>query len=273
MTSRWLAAALGLALCVHAPRAMSQAPASKPILKDEVYSGPIPRSSVSLRVGMFGGASNQEMIEYLDVGVQQPFQVSYEDFPTGLALDIGYVYKPHPRFGLRLNGSASFFRYTSEGDFVPQVPADSLLTQLVYDRELAVQLFVLEASGIYYFTDASTTDLQTYLGAGFSLGIPHEDYSETWTDVDTGLPYTEPIPGRVSEASEWDVTGGVHAVFGLLYWFSDQWGLTAEARGQFMEGRFEQLEAVDPDTGEYENINFVIDYSGFFLSIGLSYGF
>lgn len=268
MTPRRLALLMSAVLYLHAPLALAE-----PILKPHKYSGPIPQNTLAVRIGTFGGASNQEMIDWLDGRVRPPFTSYPEDFSNGLTIDVGYIYKPHPRFGFRLNGAVSLLSYTSTGDFVPQVPADSLLPQLEFNRELKVELYVLEASGIYYFADASTRELQPYLGAGFSVGIPHETYTENWTDVDTGQPYTEAIPGRTSEASEWDVSAGVHAVLGLLYYFDTRWGISTEARVQMMEGRFDQLQAVDPDTGEFENVSFVVDYTGFYLAIGVSYGF
>lgn len=271
MTSRRLALITGAILFLHAPQASAE-PVKADSAKADYYHGPIPQHTISLRVGMFGGAENQEMIDYLDVGVQQPFEVSYEDFGTGLAIDLGYVYKPHPRFGLRLNGSAAFISYTSTGDFVPQTE-DSLLPQLTYDRKLSVDLFVLEASGIYFFSDASVEEFQTYLGAGFSVGFPHEVFTEERTDVDTGAPYTDEIPGRPGEASEWGVSAGVHAVGGLVYFINQRWGISAEGRVQFMESRFDQLQANDPETNEMENVSFVIDYAGFYFSIGATYGF
>jgi hypothetical protein len=267
MTPRRLALLTSTVICLHASFASAE-----PIFKAHKYSGPIPQNSISLRVGMFGGAENQEMIDFLDVGVQQPFTAEFEDFGTGLTVEATFVHKPHPRFGWRANAGASFFSYTSEGDFIPQVEADSLLPQLLYDRELSVQLFVLEASGVYYFADASQEDLQTYVGAGFSLGFPHEEYTETFTDVDTGGAYTDPIPGRPSEASEWDFSAGVHALLGVLYYVTDRWGVNAEGRVQFMEGKFDQLQAIN-ENGDYENVGFVIDYSGYYLSIGATYGF
>ncbi len=267
MTSRWLALAMGALLILYAPLVMAE-----PILKPHKYSGPIPQRSLSLRIGTFGGASNQEMIDYLDGRVRPPFESFPEDFSNGLAVDLGFIYKPHPRFGLRLNGSASFISYTSTGNYAPQSD-DSLLQELNFDRELKVELYVLEASGIYFFSDASVSEFQSYFGGGFSVGFPHEVFTQTNTDAETGEPNTQEIPGRPAEASEWDVSAGVHAVLGLVYYITNQWGVSAEARVQYMEGRFDQLEAVDPETGEFENVGFVIDYAGFYLAVGATYGF
>ncbi len=268
MTQRRLALVMGAILFLHVTPASAE-----PILKPHKYHGPIPQNAISLRVGMFGGATNEEMIAYLDGRVRDPFEVTYEDFGTGLAVDLGFVHKPHPRFGARLNASAAFISYTSTGDFVPQVPADSLLPSLNYRRELKVNLFVLEASGIYYFTDASVKEFQAYLGAGFSVGLPHQVFTEDRTDADTGEPYTDDIPGRPSEASERDVSAGVHAVGGLLYYLNDRWAVSAEARTQLMQSNFNGLEVYDPESGDFENASFVVDYTGFYLSIGASYAF
>jgi hypothetical protein len=213
------------------------------------------------------------MIDFLDGRVKPPFESFPQDFGNALSIDVGFVHKPHPQFGVRLNGSASFFSYTSTGDFVPQVEADSTLPQLKFSREFKVQLFTLEASGLYYFGDASVKELQTYLGGGFSLGFPHETFTETRTDADTGLPFTGEIQGHPTDVSEWNVAPGVHAVGGILYYVSDRWAVSAEGRGQFMQGKFGQLEALDPETGAYEKVSFVIDYTGFYLAIGATYGF
>jgi hypothetical protein len=267
MTRRWLALATGAMLYLHAFPA-----AAEPILAPHKYEGPIPPSSISLRVGVLGGTTNQEMIDYLDGRVRDPFEVTSEDFGSSLAVDLTYIHKPHPQFGFRLNGSAAFLKYTSTGDFVPQT-GDTLLPQLKYDREFKVDLFTIEASGIYFFNDASTKEFQPYLGGGFSLGFPHQKFTESRTDVDTGLPYTEEIEGRISEGSEWDVAPGAHLVGGLMYYFTNRWGVSAEGRVQLMESRFDQIEAPDPDTGGFENVSFVVKYTGFYLSLGATYAF
>ena len=244
---------------------------AEPIMAARKYSGPIPQSSISLRVGVLGGPNNEEMIDYLDT-VAPPFETNPEDFSTSLAIDATYIHKPHPQFGWRVNGSASRLKYTSTGDFVPQV-GDTLRPQLTYDRKFEVDLFTLEASGIYFFTDASQEQFQPYAGAGFSLGLPHQKFTESRTDVDTGQPYTDQIPGKPTDVSEWDVAPGAHLVVGALYYLNDRWGVSAEARGQLMESKFDQLEAFAPDTQQYENISFVVKYTGFYFSLGATYGF
>ncbi|HET6463834.1 MAG TPA: hypothetical protein VFH33_08550, partial [Candidatus Krumholzibacteria bacterium] len=78
------------------------------------YSGPIPQSSISLRIGVLGGANNEEMMNYLDTPTP-PFEANPEDFGAALAIDATYIHKPHPQFGFRVNGSASRLKYTSTG--------------------------------------------------------------------------------------------------------------------------------------------------------------
>lgn len=268
MTPRRMALAAGAMLLLHAFPASAE-----PIMAARKYSGPIPQSSISLRIGVLGGPNNEEMIDYLDNRVAPPFQTNPQDFEAALAIDATYIHKPHPQFGFRVNGSASRLKYTSTGDFIPQVEADSLLPQLKYDRKFEVDLFTLEASGIYFFTDASVEQFQPYAGAGFSLGLPHQKFTESRKDAGTGQAYTDAIPGRVSDASEWDVAPGAHIVVGALYYFAERWGASAEARAQLMESHFDQLQAYAPDTGEFENVSFVVKYTGFYFSLGATYGF
>jgi len=263
-----LALVMGAMLSLYASAASAE-----PILAAHKYTGPIPQNALSIRIGVLGGATNHVMRDYLDGRVQDPFQVSSQDLQTSLAVDVNYIHKPHPKFGFRLNGSAAFLKYTSDGDFIPQVEADSLLPQLKYNREFKVDLFTVEASGIYFFSDASVKEFQPYLGGGFSLGFPHQQFTETRTDVDTGQPYTEPVAGRPSDVSQWSVSPGAHLVGGLLYYFTNRWGMSAEGRVQIMESRFEQLQAPDPEQGDFENVSFVVKYTGFYMSLGVTYGF
>jgi hypothetical protein len=215
-----LALATGALLSLYAFEASAE-----PILAPHKYTGPIPQSALSLRIGVLGGTTNEEMIDYLDGRVKPPFQVDSQDFSSSLAIDVNYIHKPHPQFGFRLNGSAAFLKYTSNGDFIPQVQADSLLPQLKYNREFKVDLFTVEASGIYFFNDSSVKEFQPYLGGGFSLGFPHQQFTESRTDTDTGLPYTGTIEGRPADVSQWSVSPGAHLVGGLLYYFTNRWGM------------------------------------------------
>jgi hypothetical protein len=246
------------------------AASAEPILAPHKYDGPIPQSALSLRIGVLGGATNQEMIDFLDGRVTAPFASFPQDFKTSLAIDVNYIYKPHPQFGFRLNGSAAFLKYTSTGDFKPQT-GDSLV--LNFDREFKVDLFTLEASGIYFFSDASVKEFQPYLGAGFSLGFPHQHFTESRTVYDTGQPYTETVEGHPSDVSQWSVAPGAHLVAGMLYYFTNRWGVSAEGRVQLMESRFDKLQALDPDTNQYQDVSFVVKYTGFYMSLGATYGF
>jgi hypothetical protein len=266
------AVALAVATVVYlAPLASAE-----PILKARKYYGPIPTSSLSLRMGMLGGASNDEMIDYLDGRTQPPFPVPVtDDFGNGLTFEIAYAHMPHPRFSVRVNTSLSLLTSSSSGVFVPQIPGvpDTIpLPALEYHRDFDVQLVVVELSGVYNFTDAAVKEFQPYVGGGFSLGFPHEEYTETRVDEETGAPYTDEIPGLPSQADEWGFSAGVHAVTGAVYYLTNRYGISAEARIQLMEGKFEQL-AVPNEVGDLENVSFVVDYSGFYLTIGVTYTF
>ena len=37
--------------------------------------------------------------------------------------------------------------------------------------------------------------------------------------------------------------------------------------------RFDQLQAYDPENNDFENVSFVVKYTGFYMSLGATYGF
>lgn len=242
---------------------------AEPILKPHKYYGPIPQSAVVFRGGMLGDASTEEMLDFLDGKVQPPFESLSEDFGNALALELGYIHKPHPRFGLRLNASWSKLESTGTGNTVASstVPPDTIPPILNYSREFTVNLFALEASAIYYFADASVKEFQTYLGGGFTFGFPYQSFKETRTRDDNGEPY-----GEVFDRNEWDFAAGVHAVVGALYYATNRFGISGEGRFQLLESSFDQLETPN-EVGDPEQVGFVVDYTGFFITVGVFWAF
>ncbi len=242
---------------------------AEPILKPHKYYGPIPQSALTLRFGMLGGASNEEMILFLDGKVQPPFEGKNEDFGNSPSLELGYMRKPHPRFAVRLNAGYSAIRAKGNGTTVPATiaPPDTVPPVLEFSREFKVDLLVLEASAVYYFADASVKEFQTYLGGGFSFGFPHQTFTETRVRQETGTPY-----GNEFNRSEWDFSAGVHAVLGAIYYASNQFGISAEGRVQLLESSFDQLE-VPNEGGAPEQVGFVVDYTGFVITVGVLWAF
>jgi outer membrane protease len=262
MSARRIALAMGALTLLWATLA-----GAEPIMKPRKYHGPIPQSMVWLRAGMFGGASNEEMNTYLDGLVTSPFTATSEDFGTSLAVEAGYAHKPHPQFAVRLNASVSFLSSPGSWNGVAEVPGipDSIAV-VNYTRDFDSKLIVLEASRIYFFSDAAVEEFQTYIGAGFSFGIPYEKFTETQANAESGEVYS------TDESSEWGFSPGVHAVIGALYYIDNRFAVTAEGRLQQMKGRYEQLQALN-ETFNLEDVNFEIDYAGFYLTVGMAWGF
>ncbi len=240
---------------------------AEPILKPHKYYGPIPQSSLALRIGMLGGADDSEMINFLD-GRFNVFDPVSSDFGNGLTIEAAYVRKPHPQFGLRVAGAFSMLRSDGSGVFVPQAtaPGDTIQPALEYNRKFNVDLFVLELSGVYFFNDASVSEFQPYMGGGFSVGFPHQIFKETRVDQDTGQP-AEPL-----EVDQWQVDAGVHALLGMNYYLTNTFGISAEGRLQLMQSRFEKLETPN-EVGDPEQVSFVVDYTGFYVTIGVLMAF
>jgi hypothetical protein len=240
---------------------------SGPILKPRKYHGPIPRSTLSLRIGFHGGASNEEMWDALDASVKPAGQAFTGDFGNAFILDGTYTYKLHPQFAVRANSSLTLFKSDSNGFLVPSIPnlPDSILQPVYdFDREFNVELIMIEASAIYYFADAGVNEFQTYFGGGFSAGIPRATYSESRTDQDTD----EVI--RDTEQTEWSLEAGIHGLLGALYFVKNNLAFNVEGRYQIVQSKYPFI--LDTTSGPQE-VRFDVDYTGFIMCIGMVWAF
>lgn len=256
-----VAVCLGIAILVPPRHSFAE-----PILKPRKYHGPIPKKSFTFAIGVFGGADNSEMWTYLDRQVEQPLQKETEtnDFGSSFALDASYTAKVHPQFALRAKAGLAILTSDSKGLYVPNVEPDSttgLKPKLNFEREFNVWLFSLEASGMYFFQDASVKEFQSYVGAGFSFFFPYQIYSESTVDSETGLPYAE------SEQTQFEMAPGVHAMLGFLYHVKPTLAFTMEGRVQMAQSKF-TLNYLTEDG--YRDLNFDVDYTGFVLNIGVA---
>jgi hypothetical protein len=240
---------------------------AEPILKPRKYHGPIPKRYFSVTVGLLGGAENQEMWDFLDRQVDDPLrdQTKTEDFGAAPTVDACYVMKVHPQFAVRARSGLSILQSESNGQDVPDidpVPNDTVpLPLLRFERQFEVLLFAIEATGLFYFQDASVNEFQTYLGGGFSLLVPYAKYTEDLTDVDTNQPYSS------QETTDWSLQPGVHAILGFLYHLKPTIALNMEGRVQMSQSKF----GIDylTEQGKRE-LNFDVDYTGFVISAGVS---
>jgi hypothetical protein len=259
-----------------------------PILKPRKYHGPIPRNSLTLRVGFLGGASNSEMYDYFSTRVPEPAknETQSNDFGNAPVVELTYTYKAHPQFAVRGNAYAAFLTSDWRGVIVPSVePPDTVgpnwqrpSVDAVVDFD--VLLFALEASGVYYFSDAAVKEFQPYIGAGFTFGLPYAKYTETATirdpDRDPDDQDYEPIfsPGqtlRTVESDQLSFEAGVHGILGMLYYFRNKWAFSAEGRLQMLQSKYPIT--IRNENNEPEEVKFDVDYSGFIVSAGIAYAF
>ena len=253
---------------------------AEPILKPRKYHGPIPRSTVCLRIGFLGGPDNEKMIEYLDdVIAKSAGEAFTTDFENALVIDATYTYKLHPQVAVRGNLSAAFLRSESNGNLIPPrdpVFEDSVvvLPALNYDRSFDADLFVLETSAIYFFNDASVNEFQPYLGGGFSLGVPHAKFKDKRVVAsvgDAGDYYSRGDTYSEADDDKWSFEAGVHGVLGALYYVTDRLAFSLEGRYQMMQSKFPIK--VGTAGGQSESVKFDVHYSGFILNFGTGYSF
>ena len=256
------AVAVCIAIAVLSPPEKSSA---EPILKPRKYSGPIPKKYFSLSIGVFGGAENEEMWDFLDRQIGEPLNEETEtsDFDAALTFDACYSVKVHPQFAVRTRAGLSILGSESKGLLVPNVEPDTAGVRplLQFDRAFDVLLFSIDASGLFFFQDASVKEFQTYIGGGFSLFFPYAKYTEDLAYDDSGKPYSS------SETSKWSVEPGVHAVLGFLYHFKPTVAFNMEGRVQMSQSKFE----IDYlTTSGWQPLSFDVDYTGFILSVGVA---
>lgn len=236
-----------------------------PILKPKKYHGPIPKRSWGLSIGFLTGADNEEMFGYLGRIIDQPLRprAVTQDFGSSPVIDLYYTAKMHPNFAFRGVGGATFLRSSSEGLATAADPDTSGQLPLVkFERNFDVILFSLEATGMYYFQDASVSEFQAYIGGGLSFFIPWARYEELTFFEASGQPYTN------SEESKLSTEPGVHAVLGALYHIRNTVAFFTEAKYQIGQSTFE-LDLPTIDAG-IQNLSFVVSYSGLVLVAGVS---
>jgi len=237
---------------------------AKPLFKPMKYYGPIPKKSFSIRIGFIGGATNQEMWDALKPKIKNPDIIAYSnDFSNAFVVDGTFTAKLHPNFGVRTNLSLGLLRSDSHGTDVPNIGDPHPLR--VFKRKFNVDLFSLAGDAIYYFTDASVSEFQPYIGGGFSLWVPHATYKESYVDKYTESDST--VTGPDFKNSKWSLEAGIQGVIGVLYYVSNSFAVTGEARYHVAQSTF--TVRAPTNTGDYKDVNFIVNYTGFVISIGI----
>jgi hypothetical protein len=239
-----------------------------PILKPRKYHGPIPKKYVTFSIGFFGGADNTDMWEFLERQVDEVLrkETTTDDFGAAPLITIAFTNKLHPQFAVRAQGGLAFLTSESRGLLVPPVPPDTTAAPLVeFERDFNVLLFNIDATGFYFFQDASVKNFQSYIGGGFSLFFPYAEFKQELTDKDTNEGYP---PGEgVQTQSQWSIDPGVHAVLGFLYHVKPTLAFNAEGRVQIAQSKF-KLDY--PTEDGIQPLSFDVDYTGFSITVGVS---
>ena len=255
-----------------APIAQSQA---DPILKPKKYHGPIPKKSFGLSIGFLGGPNNEQMWEYLDRQVDSALQSRLQttDFEGSPQIDLYYTVKLHPNFAFRATGGVAFLESDSKGYAIASEvdTTTGLKPLLAFEREFDVTLFSIQASGLYYFQDASVSEFQAYIGGGLSFFFPYAKYQQNTTLAqqnpdgsisDTGQRYSS------SETTEFSAEPGIQGVLGALYHIRNNLAFFLEGRYQIGQSKF-SLDLPTQSAG-IQSLSFDVSYSGFVLAIGVS---
>ncbi len=237
-----------------------QGSSAEPILKPRKYHGPIPKTYFTFGIGFFGGAENAEMWDLLDRQVVSTVEgeTQTDDFGASLCVDGSYTVKVHPQFAIRARAGLNVLQSESAGKLKP--PQDEAL--LSFQRKFDVWLFSFDATGLFYFQDASVKAFQTYAGAGLGAYFPHSSFTEGLTDMATGEAQPQ------DKQTEWDFQPGAHAILGFLYHVNPTVALGMEGQVQMAMSKF-RLTYTDV-LGREQTASFDVDYTGFSMTLTAS---
>jgi hypothetical protein len=230
------------------------------------------------------------MYDYFDTTVPEPVkdETQSNEFGNAPLVQLTYTYKAHPQVAVRANAYAAYLQSDWAGIIVlNEDPPDTATGQwqqptVSTERTFDVLLFALEASALYYFTDAAVKEFQPYIGGGFSMGLPYQKFTSDATilDPDSDPGYTDPPyvpkyeagqPLSTLEKDQVTFEAGVHGILGMLYYFGNKWAFTAEGRLQMMQSKF-PLTILNEDN-EPEEVKFDVDFTGFIATVGIVYAF
>lgn len=265
MKTRFLATSLAISILTVVLLSPTTSSLADPILKPKKYHGPIPKRSFGLAIGFLAGPDNEEMFDFLGREIEQALRSDLKttDFGSSFVVDGIYTHKMHPQFAYRAKTGVAILRSESRGLFVSTEidTASGLFPVLQFERDFNVYLFSFEASGLYYFQDASVAEFQAYLGGGLGFVFPWAQWKQSAVNRDTGAPEPE------FEESKFSVEPVLHGVIGMLYHVQNTGAIFAEARYQLAESKFDFVEFPTKDNG-IQNLNFDVNYSGFTMNAG-----
>lgn len=243
----------------------SAASAAPPIFKEKKYFGPIPFNSFTLNAGFLDGTDFDYLNEHLDAWSKLRCGETFgyntvEEIPLSPYFQVSYERQLTPRHFLRLGTSFAYITQASNGIDCISVPTDTvpLSISVETERDFKVYLLAFDFGFTYCFITPEVQRFTPYTGAGFSAVVP-------MTRLDTEATYNgAPLAGYAEnygeKVSQNDFQAGMHLEFGMRYFISDRFAAGMEGRYQMSQSKL-----------EIHGGNFDLKYSGFTLSLNLTY--
>jgi opacity protein-like surface antigen len=243
------------AILLAAFLAASTTQAAPPIFKEKKYFGPIPYNSISISAGFLDGADFKNLTDHLNEWAVARHGVdNFEDISLGTYGRVSYERQLTPNHFLKLSGAFNYITQSSVGNYVASLN-DTLNVPLNITRDFKVYLVSLEAGFNYYFVPPEPERFSPYAGAGFAGVIPITRL-KTESRTEDGAPFSN--PGE--DVSHNSFQAGLHLEFGMSYFLSNRYAMALEGKYQMAQSKF-----------DIHGGNFDLSYTGFILSLNLTY--
>jgi hypothetical protein len=235
--------------------ACSVAHGAPPIFKEKEFFGPIPYNSLSLSVGFYDGADIHYLTEHFDTWAKNHGngKDTFKELSPGPYGRLSYERQLTPNHFFKGSACLSYVSTSSVGNYVAEFPDTNIALDI--KRNFKVYLLTLEAGFMYYFTPPEPQRFSPYAGAGFAAVVPMVRLDTKSTTSD-GSPFSNPGE-NVSRNS---FQAGLHMEFGLTYLISNRYAAGIEGKYQMAQSKF-----------YIHKGNFDLNYSGFILSLNLTY--
>lgn len=237
-----------------------------PVFKEKKYFGPIPYNTLTIAIGFLDGPSAEYLTEHLDHWAKERAgHDNWQDFDISPFGRLGYERQITPRHFIRTSLTFSSLDASSHGAYIgqttipsptPGYPDTTINIPLTMKRTFTTYLFSVELGFTYCFFAPEVRHTSPYIGAGFSAVFPFEDLkTETFWEG-------EPFENPGENVSEKSMEAGLHLEFGIIYYLTNRYSAGIEGRYQMAQSTF-----------HHHGANFIINYSGFTLTINANYHF
>jgi hypothetical protein len=233
----------------------SAAQGAPPIFKEKKLYGPIPPNGLTLSIGFLDGADLSYLTDHFNEWAVARYGMdTFEELSPAPHGRLTYERPLTPNHFFKGSAGLTYISTSSDGNYVATID-DTTHVPLDIQRTIDVYLLSFEVGFSYYFVPPEPQSFSPFVGAGFSAVVPMVRLeTKSWTE--DGEPFEN--PGENVEQNS--LEAGLHLELGLSYFITNRFAAGLEGKYQMAQSKF-----------EIHGGNFDLSYTGFILSLNLTY--